>query len=69
MAILDTYNYPYGVDHKTSPSGGDNDSESLERKYRRVRPGGNVTVLGLAKMRASVQRAESRQSKIEGYYD
>lgn len=40
----------------------DDDPESAERKYWRVRPGGNVTIFGLAKMRAAA-RAEAEKQK------
>lgn len=59
MAIRDTYNYSYRVSRKDSRRDTANDPASLERKYQRVRPGGNVTVLGLAKMRAGAGRGRS----------
>ena len=59
MAIRDTYNYSYRVGRKDSRRETASDPASLERKYQRVHPGGNVTVLGLAKMRASAGRCRA----------
>lgn len=68
MPILYT-NYYYRVpEDMGSASGTDDDPESLERKYWRVRPGGNVTIFGLAKMRAEAEQAakEKRQRQAGG---
>lgn len=69
MPILYTnyyYNVPEGIG---SSSGADDDPESLERKYWRVRPGGNVTIFGLAKMRAAARAEDEKrrqQREIDG---
>lgn len=60
MPILYT-NY-YAAEDKGASSGIDDDPESAERKYWRVQPGGNVTIFGLAKMRAAA-RAEAEKQK------
>lgn len=62
MAILDTNYYYHVPEDKGSSAAADDDPESLERKYWRVRPGGNVTIFGLAKMQAAA-RAEAEKEK------
>lgn len=67
MAILLTNYYYHVPEDKAVASGADDDPESLERKYWRVRPGGNVTIFGLAKMRAEAEQAakEKRRQQRE----
>lgn len=64
MVIRSTYNYTCHDGDKGSLSEIEKAPESLVGKYRLLRPGGNVTVLGLAKMRAEARRIENSQSKI-----
>lgn len=65
MAILQT-KYHVAED-KGASSAIDDDPESAERKYWRVQPGGNVTIFGLAKMRAAARaEAEKRQRETAG---
>ena len=64
----DIYNYTYWGGRKVSHQGITKDPARRERDYRRVRPGGKLTVDGRAKTRAGARRAENRQSKIRGYH-
>jgi predicted GIY-YIG superfamily endonuclease len=64
-----TYNYTYRVGRKVSHRGITNNPARREREHQRARPGGKLTVDGRAKTRAGARRAESRQSRIRGYWD
>ena len=64
----DIQNYTYWGGRKVSHLGISKDPARRERDYRRVRPGGKLTVDGGAKTRAGARRAEGRQPQVRGYY-
>jgi len=67
MAPRNTYNYAYQKGRRISHRGITRLTWQ-EREYRRVRPGGRLTLDGNAKTRIGALRAERRQLRTRGYH-